>query len=121
MDAIDDERERELILLVTIPSLLLICLLPLFGFAKLAVAVMFIVFIGVIPLMTVYIDTHRDESDIEDDAANPVEELRERYIEGELSEAEFEQAVERELADDSSLDVGSDRKKFSDRELEPES
>lgn len=104
MDAIDDEGD--LILLVSIPVLLLISLLAVFGFGTIAVIVSIVAFVGVIPLIMVFGDALLNEDETEDDTADPIEELRERYVAGELSETEFERAVEHELeGDDGELAV----------------
>lgn len=82
-----------------------------------------IVYMGVVLLIMIFSDALLNEDEIEEDTADPLETLRERYIADKLSEAEFERAVERELADDNDrpLDATSDRGASSDHELEPES
>lgn len=74
-----------------------------------------------VPLTMVFGDDLLNEDRSEDVTTNPTDELRERYVAGELSETEFERAVEHELEDDEdcSLSSSSERETRSDREREP--
>jgi uncharacterized membrane protein len=119
IDAIDDEGE--LVLLVSIPFVLLVSFLAVFGFETIAVIVAIVAFVGLIPLIMVFGDDLLNEHRSEDVTADPTDELREQYVAGELSETEFERAVEDELAgdEDRALHSPSEREARSDREREP--
>lgn len=63
-------------------------------------------------------ESHRRDAPRDAADEDPVERLQRRYMEGELSEAEFERALERELADDDGVsDV--DRERMSSLDAEP--
>ncbi len=116
-DAIEDVGD--LLVLVSIPFVVLLSLLAVFGFTTLAAAVSILVFVGVVPLVVLFGDSLLARIRDESEPADPVADLRERYVEGELSEAQLERAIDRKLsADNTERDEDSavERERLTERE-----
>ncbi|OIB59099.1 hypothetical protein [Natrialba sp. SSL1] len=97
----------DLVLLASIPFLVAISLLGVFGFTAIAAVFSIVFFVGVVPLLVLFGDSLL--TDATDDENDPVADLRDQYVDGELSEAELERAVGRELSsDDGDADTDGD-------------
>ncbi|ELZ04789.1 hypothetical protein C482_03306 [Natrialba chahannaoensis JCM 10990] len=107
----------DLVLLVSIPFLVAISLLGLFGFITVAAAISIVFVVAVVPLLLLFGDSLLREST--DDENDSVATIREQYVDGDLSEAELERAVERELSgDDGKTSTGADEDTVSPSETE---
>lgn len=113
------EDAGDLAILVAIPSLVVISVLAVLGFSLLASVLSIVVFLGVLPLLLVFGDSLVTPAPDENSTDDPLEALREQYVEGDLSHAALERAVERELAgssDDADPETAPDGERLSERE-----
>ena len=113
------EDVGDLLLLVSIPFLAILTLLALFGFTTLAAAVSVLFVLGVIPLLLLFGDSLLEQTRDESKSTDAVADLREQYVEGDLSEAELERAIDREFAVDEAdrdSELAADRQRLTEHE-----
>ncbi|WP_436344443.1 hypothetical protein [Natronorubrum sp. FCH18a] len=78
-----------------------------------------LVFVGVVPLFVLFGDSLLAQTCDESESTDAVANLREQYVEGDLSEAELERAIGRELSvDEADPDEGSatERERLTEHE-----
>ncbi|WP_254862049.1 SHOCT domain-containing protein [Halovivax gelatinilyticus] len=90
------EDVGDLVVLVSVPFLVVISALALFGFTTLAALASIILVFVVLPVTLLSGDSVLSSN--AESVSDPVSELRERYVAGELSEDEFERAIDRHLS-----------------------